>query len=109
MIEEGLKDPRVGAGGVLITITGVEVAPDLRDGTVFYSVIGDADAEALAAEALEGARHMIYMHLRKVLRLKYTPRLRYRQDNSIRDGVRILELLEKARLEKERLDGAARE
>ena len=46
-----LKDPRIG----FVTITGVATAPDLRNATVYYSVLGDDEQAAATAEALRRA------------------------------------------------------
>jgi len=41
MLRDEIKDPRVG----FITVTGVEVTPDIRYAKVFVSVYGDAAAQ----------------------------------------------------------------
>ena len=47
-----MKDPRVG----FVTVTDVKVTNDLRDATVFYTVLGDPTDEAATAAALESAK-----------------------------------------------------
>ncbi|MEZ5159023.1 MAG: ribosome-binding factor A, partial [Candidatus Nanopelagicales bacterium] len=37
MLERRIKDPRLG----FVTVTGVRVTGDLREATVFYTVLGD--------------------------------------------------------------------
>ncbi|MYF25925.1 MAG: ribosome-binding factor A [Acidimicrobiia bacterium] len=46
-----LKDPRIG----FLTVTGVSTSPDLRNAEVYYTVLGDDEAEASTAEALQSA------------------------------------------------------
>jgi ribosome-binding factor A len=89
-ITEDLKDPRIG----FVTVTGVETSPDLRHARVFVSVLGsDAEKE----EALEGLRSTAGFLQAKVgaeLRMKRTPTLEFRYDDSIDRGMRISELLD---------------
>lgn len=84
-----LKDPGVG----FVTITGVDTSPDLRNADVFYSVMGSEEEREATADALDRAAP----HLQEVaagqIRLKYTPRLTFRIDPSIDEGIRIDRLL----------------
>ena len=86
---ERLSDPRLG----FVTLTGVEVSPDLREATVYYSVLGPAEQHADTSKALRSAGS----HLRAVLghevRLKYLPRLSFREDPAIATGQRIEEII----------------
>jgi ribosome-binding factor A len=84
-----LKDPRVG----FVTVTRVEVSPDLRRATVFYTVMGqDRDHRATRA-GLRSARS----HLRSVLghqvRMKFTPDLDFEEDVGLAQVERVSELL----------------
>ena len=84
-----LKDPRVG----FVTVTRVEVSPDLRRATVFYTVmVQDRDHRATRA-GLRSARS----HLRSVLghqvRMKFTPDLEFEEDVGIAQVERVSELL----------------
>jgi ribosome-binding factor A len=84
-----LKDPRVG----FVTVTRVEVSPDLRRATVFYTVMGhDRDHRATRA-GLRSARS----HLRGVLahqvRMKFTPDLDFEEDVGLAQVERVSELL----------------
>ena len=73
---ERLSDPRLW----FVTLTGVEVSPDLRQATVYYSVLGPDEQHEATSKAL----HHAGSHLRAVLghqvRLKYLPRLSFRED-----------------------------
>ncbi|HYV02093.1 MAG TPA: 30S ribosome-binding factor RbfA [Actinomycetota bacterium] len=84
-----LKDPRVG----FVTVTRVEVSPDLRRATVYYTVLGqDRDHRATRA-GLRSARS----HLRGVLghqvRMKFTPDLEFEEDVGLAQVERVTELL----------------
>jgi ribosome-binding factor A len=82
---ERMSDPRLG----FVTLTGVEVSPDLRQATVYYSVLGPAEQHEVTSKAL----HHAGSHLRGVLghevRLKYLPRLSFREDPAIATGERV--------------------
>lgn len=86
---ERLSDPRLG----FVTLTGVDVSPDLREATVYYSVLGPAEQHEDTSKALRSAGS----HLRAVLghevRLKYLPRLSFREDPAIATGQRVEEII----------------
>ena len=82
-----LKDPRIG----FLTITGVDTAPDLRQATVFYSVIGD-DPDG-TADALVSASPRIRAAVGGQVRMKYVPELTFEVDPSIEYGARISAIL----------------
>jgi ribosome-binding factor A len=84
-----LKDPRIG----FITVTRVEVPPDLRKATVFYTVMGEDRDHRATRAGLRSARS----HLRAVLghqvRIKYTPELEFEEDVGLAQVERVTELL----------------
>jgi ribosome-binding factor A len=82
-----LADPRL----ELVTITGVDVSPDLRHAVVFYSQLGYEDEET--AEALAAAAPVLKAALGRDVRLKYLPRLTFREDPAIEAGQRVEEIL----------------
>jgi len=74
-------------------LTGVDVSPDLRQATVYYSVLGPAEQHEATSKAL----HHAGSHLRTVLghqvRLKYLPRLSFREDPAITTGQRVEDII----------------
>lgn len=94
---ERLSDPRLG----FVTVTGVEVTPDLRQATVYYSALApagaDAEAQAEAANETAAALRSATAHLQaeigRQVRMKYTPHLVFREDPAIRTGERVDEIL----------------
>ena len=84
-----LKDPRIG----FLTITGAETSPDLRHAVVYYSVLGTDEEKADTAEALRRATPRIQGALGSETRLRYTPKLEFRVDASIDEGIRINQIL----------------
>lgn len=86
-----VKDPRVARG--LVTVTEVQVSPDLRHATVYVSHLG-TDVER--KEALRGLQHSApYMHRVLVQRLdmRNVPELTFKFDPSIERGARLAELI----------------
>ncbi|MEU4568518.1 30S ribosome-binding factor RbfA [Micromonospora sp. NPDC023956] len=88
-----IKDPRLG----MITITDARITADLRDATVFYTVLGDAAEQAGTAAALESAKGMLRSTVGKALGLRHSPTLTFVLDN-VQDHVKhIDDLLAQAR------------
>jgi ribosome-binding factor A len=86
-----LKDPRIG----FVTVTGVDVTPDLRRAVVFYTVFGDDRQERATAAGLRSAVPHLRRSLGRQVRLKVVPELEFRVDPSLAQGRRIDELLER--------------
>ena len=89
LLLRGLKDPRIG----FVTITGVEMTPDLHLARVYYSVIGDEAARRSSAAGLKSSIPFIRSQLGKHLHMKYVPDLLFQYDTSIEYGNRIESLL----------------
>ncbi|HUL51836.1 MAG TPA: 30S ribosome-binding factor RbfA [Opitutaceae bacterium] len=79
---------------VRITVTGVQVSPDLHDGRVYYSVLGGADeAEECGRWLREKAGEIRYVVGKQVI-LKNVPRLEFVADGSTERGARVSEVLD---------------
>ena len=72
----------------LLTITGVDTAPDLRHATVFLSTLSEE-----AAEALEERRSQLQGLVGREMRIKRTPRLSFVADPAVRSGAAVEEAL----------------
>jgi len=92
-----LKDPRLG----FITVMGVEVAPDLRDAKVFVSVMGSEREKKSTMIALDNAKGFLQHLISDSLRLKFTPRLHFKLDTSIDEGLKIDNILKDIEHEQE--------
>ena len=79
---------------VNVTIAGVQVAPDLRDGTVFISVIGSDDEAQQKLRWLRSINQELRFELGRRIVLKFMPHFIYKLDQSTARGNRILELLD---------------
>ena len=87
VLQRGLADPRVTSG--LVTITDVDVSPDLRHAIVWVSVIGDEEAQDKALAGLKAAANYLRRELGGRIATKYTPALRFQQDRSAERGARM--------------------
>ena len=85
-----LKDPRIG----LVTITSVRVSPDLREGTVYVSVLGNERKRKASLAGLESAHAVVQARLARELRMKRTPHLTFEYDPSVEYGVRMTKLID---------------
>ena len=85
-----LKDPRIG----LITVTGVDTAPDLRHATVYVSVLGSSRKQKAALLGLEAAHGVLQSQLSRQLRMKRTPQLTFEYDPTVERGVRMTRLID---------------
>jgi ribosome-binding factor A len=79
---------------VAITITGVEIAPDLRTGKVFYGVVGKNVIPEETARWLEGKANEIRRHVGRHVVLKFLPQLTYVLDESAERASRLHRLLD---------------
>ncbi len=86
-----VKDPRIG----FVTVTGVDVSPDLRDAKVKVSVMGNNKERRGAIHALNHSRGFIQFKINEVVRLKFIPRLYFILDKSLEDSMKIGEILKK--------------
>lgn len=78
----------------MITITGVDVTPDIREGKVFVSITGDEDFAADRMKWLRKNARALRQALSQRIVLKHMPLLSYRIDLSTERGNRILSLLD---------------
>ncbi len=85
------SDPAYG----LITVTDVQVSPDIRIAKIYVSVMGTAEVRALAMRMLEEKKGEIRGFIGSHLRLKFTPSLQFFLDETMDRVDRIEQLLRK--------------
>ncbi len=78
----------------VITVNDVDVSGDLRTAKVYISVLGTPAQRKAGNELLIKVRHLIQAHVAREVVLKFTPQLKFIQDESIERGDRVLRLLE---------------
>ena len=93
VVRTQIKDPRLG----MITITDARITADLRDATVFYTVLGDTAAKTGTAAALESANGLLRSIVGKALALRHSPTLTFVLDDVQDHAKHIDELLATAR------------
>ncbi len=97
-----LKDPGLG----FVTITDVDTSPDLRHAIVFYSVLGTDEEVEASGEALTRAAPRIQAVVGRQIRMKFTPKMEFRIDPSIGEGLKIDRLLHELEEEDGGVDAA---
>ncbi len=91
LIREGIKDPRIHP---MTSVTGVEVAPDLKTCKAFISVLGDSEAKKNTIAGLKSAEGYIRRQLARSINLRNTPEIRFILDESIEYGVTMSKLID---------------
>jgi ribosome-binding factor A len=79
IIRREVKDPRIG----FMSITNVDVPPDLRSARVYVSVLGTEQERIDTLDALRSAAGFIRHHLKPRLRMRQIPDLEFRDDRSM--------------------------
>lgn len=78
----------------LINVNDLEVAPNLKNATVFIGILGGKAQKDKGMEMLAKNRKRIQGLVARGVVLKYTPRLRFVLDESVERGNRVLKILE---------------
>ncbi|BBN98699.1 30S ribosome-binding factor RbfA [Sporolactobacillus terrae] len=91
IIGNRIKDPRVG----FVTVTGVDVTGDLQEATVYISVLGDEDKKQASLERLNKAKGFVRSEIGKRIRLRKTPEISFKVDESVEYGSHIDQLINK--------------
>src|SRR5437660_8287020 len=93
MIARDLQDPGIG----FMTITRVQVSPDLQHARVYYTTLGDPAARKNTGKALDRALSFMRRQIGQRLRLRRTPELEFVFDESIAHQDRVEQLLQELR------------
>jgi len=89
MLRRDIHDPLIG----FVTITDVEVSPDLRHAKVFFSVLGDEEQVKNSIKGLLRARKYMNARLSETIELRYIPKLRFIYDETALKAQRMAEAL----------------
>lgn len=84
-----LKDPRVEH----VTVTGVEVTPDMREARVKVSIMGDETKQRLCLRGLESSAGYLQQKIAKRIDTRYTPRVKFEIDQGVKKSIEINEIL----------------
>src|SRR5262245_41257499 len=82
-----------------VTITDVEMPPDLKAARVYFSVLGGEPERDRAQAALDRAAGYLRREVTRRCQLRYAPELHFFHDRTLERGARIEELLAQVRAE----------
>ena len=90
MISRDMKDRRIG----FVTVTGVQLSPDLRHARIFVSSMGSETEKEESLQALNHATGWIRHELGQRIRTKFLPEIVFLTDTSQDYGERIDRLID---------------
>jgi ribosome-binding factor A len=97
MIFRDMKDRRIG----FVTITGVQVSPDLRHARIFVSLMGSEDEKKESLATLNHATGWVRHELGQRIRMKFVPDVVFSMDTSQDYGEHIDRLIDQIREHKD--------
>jgi len=92
IIQRYVKDPRISG---IVSVTDVELSSDYGYAKVYVSVYGTEEQKENTLDAIEDSTPFIRKELGKRIRLRHTPELEFRRDDSLERGSRITNLIDK--------------
>jgi ribosome-binding factor A len=84
-----LRDPRIRD----VTVTYVEVSPDLRQAKVHVSVMGEPSRQNLSLRGLQNAAGFLQQKIAQRIDTRYTPRLKFVLDQGVKHSIEVSQLL----------------
>ncbi|MBI5056206.1 MAG: 30S ribosome-binding factor RbfA [Nitrospirae bacterium] len=99
MIMNKIKHKNLG----FVTVTGAKVSDDLRNATIYISVLKVEDAEKTVRK-LSSLSALFKSELGRRLKMKYVPSLTFKLDESIQYGMKIDKLLNEIKSERSPID-----
>jgi ribosome-binding factor A len=98
LLHEEVRDPRIG----FVTITEVDLSPDLKHARIYLTTM--ADDRKTTLKALGRAAPFLRRSLARSCNLRHTPQLRFVFDESVDTGFRVERLLREMKGEDEASD-----
>lgn len=92
-----VRDPRVEN----VTVTSVEVAPDMRNATVYVSILGDEGQQKLCLRGLANSAGFLQSKVAKRIDTRYTPRLSFEIDSGVKKSLEVGRILNEIAQERE--------
>ncbi|NOY29014.1 MAG: 30S ribosome-binding factor RbfA [Planctomycetes bacterium] len=84
-----LKDPRVEG----VTVTFVEVSPDMRSAKVHVSIMGDETAQKLCLQGLTSSAGFLQQKIARRIDTRYTPRISFVIDMGVKKSIALAKML----------------
>jgi ribosome-binding factor A len=85
-----LRDPRLTS---MLSVTRVDVSPDLENADVHVSVMGETEAKVSSMQALTHAAPFLRKELLHRMRIRKVPHLKFHLDESIAEAAHVLDLM----------------
>ncbi len=98
VIRDELRDPRIAP---ITSVTEVDVTGDLRYATLFISVLGTEEDKKGTIEALNQAKGLLRKEVGKKISSHFTPEILIKRDESIEQGVKMHEKINRIRKQEE--------
>jgi len=98
ILHGGLRDPRISG---FVTITKVEVTPNLRLAKIYYSILGGEKEKKRVHGGLKSAKNFIRKHIADELKLRYAPDILFRFDKGLEKQHQIDDILSRIKKEEE--------
>lgn len=89
LLQREVRDPRVG----MVTITSVDVSPDLSHAKVFFTIL-DSEKKDETTKGLQRAASFLRSQLSRRMSMYTTPELRFVYDESVERGDRLSRLID---------------
>jgi len=84
-----IQDPRVEG----VTVTHVEVSPDMRQAKVHVSIMGDEKKQSLCLHGLQNSAGFLQSKISDRIDTRYTPRIQFELDQGVKKSLEISRLL----------------
>jgi ribosome-binding factor A len=84
-----LRDPRIQG----VTVTFVEVSPDMRVAKVHVSIMGTDTAQKLCLKGLQSSAGFLQLKIAKRIDTRYTPVIRFELDMGVKKSIAIAKML----------------
>ena len=85
-----LQDPRISG----VTVTFVEVTPDLREAKIHVSIRGDENQQRLSLHGLRSAAGYLQQKVGRRIETRYTPKLKFELDLGVKKSLEITRILD---------------
>lgn len=103
LIARDVHDPGIG----FITLTKVTVTPDLQIARVYYTTLGDANAQNDTGKALQRASPFLRRQVAQRIRLRRVPELEFFYDKTVAQHDRVEQILQQLKAEADARPAAA--
>ncbi len=94
LISTHLNDPRLPS---MVSVTAVDLAPDLSTARVYVSTPGDDSERANAVEALQSASGYLANELKSRIRIRRMPKLVFVIDDTLAHGEEMSDMIDRVR------------